>query len=378
MTKLGPRSRCDGRDGRAAESARRPASGCVSRRSTSRSLDPLRSHSGRPAGRRSALRAPGRRPSRRARSAAPRRRRRSRGHNARRLPDRPFTRSGRDFGLRFRRQIDDARRPAPSRPAPASPSARSSGKIVAENLDGDVGPRARQHVIDAMRDRLADRHVRPRQQRHASAGSRRARLPASGPSSRGARRSRPTRRPARARRARRGPVRRAVDATSGTLSSRRSSALPSAFESARLVPGIVTALTVSAPSLNSGRNERPAPAIATRAAMSSATEAPATRAAMSERARSSHGSYTALSRRVSARLPAGSNQLRVPAGASEHSTGVTVSATTQRRRQRHDIREAERPAAAGPRRCRAGTAAGTRARRSRWQTPPSARISVLA
>ena len=54
------------------------------------------------------------------------------------------------------------------------------------------------------------------------------------------------------------PVRRAVEATSGTPSSRRSSALPSAFESARLVPGIVTALTVSAPSLNSGRNERPA------------------------------------------------------------------------------------------------------------------------
>ena len=54
------------------------------------------------------------------------------------------------------------------------------------------------------------------------------------------------------------PVRRAVEVTSGTLSISRSRALPSAFESARLVPGIVTALTVKAPSLNSGRNDRPA------------------------------------------------------------------------------------------------------------------------
>ena len=39
-------------------------------------------------------------------------------------------------------------------------------QVVAEDLHGDVGARARQHVIDAMRDGLADRDVRARQQRH--------------------------------------------------------------------------------------------------------------------------------------------------------------------------------------------------------------------
>ena len=39
-------------------------------------------------------------------------------------------------------------------------------QIVAEDLHGDVGARAGQHVVDAVRDRLADRDVGARQQRH--------------------------------------------------------------------------------------------------------------------------------------------------------------------------------------------------------------------
>ena len=36
-------------------------------------------------------------------------------------------------------------------------------QIVAEDLDGDVGARAREHVIDPVRDRLPDRHIGPGQ-----------------------------------------------------------------------------------------------------------------------------------------------------------------------------------------------------------------------
>ena len=38
-------------------------------------------------------------------------------------------------------------------------------EIVAEDLHGDVRARARQHVVDAVGDRLADRDVRAGQQR---------------------------------------------------------------------------------------------------------------------------------------------------------------------------------------------------------------------
>ena len=137
------------------------------------------------------------------------------------------------------------------------------------------------------------------------------------------------------------PVRRAVDVTSGTLSSRRSSALPSALESARLVPGIVTALMVSAPSLKSGRNDRPAPAIATRAAMSIAPEVADDEPPVCERPQQPplvHG----LQPPGQGRLPAGSNERRrrEEPGAQHWRHGQRDE---QRRRQRHDIREAERP-----------------------------------
>ena len=57
------------------------------------------------------------------------------------------------------------RAPRPSRPHRSPPAAQLL-QIVAEDLDGDVGARARQHVVDAVRDRLADRDVRAREQRH--------------------------------------------------------------------------------------------------------------------------------------------------------------------------------------------------------------------
>jgi hypothetical protein len=43
------------------------------------------------------------------------------------------------------------------------------GEVVAEDLHRDVRPRARQHVVDAMRDRLADGHVGAGQRREATA-----------------------------------------------------------------------------------------------------------------------------------------------------------------------------------------------------------------
>ena len=41
-------------------------------------------------------------------------------------------------------------------------------QVVAEDLDGDVGARSGQHVVDAMRDRLTDRHVGARQRRETA------------------------------------------------------------------------------------------------------------------------------------------------------------------------------------------------------------------
>ena len=55
-------------------------------------------------------------------------------------------------------------------------------------------------------------------------------------------------------------------------------ALPSAFDSSRLVPGSVTALMTRAPSLKVGRNARPMPGMAASAPASSSNAAPTTSA----------------------------------------------------------------------------------------------------
>ena len=110
----------------------------------------------------------------------------------------------------------------------------SQDSIVAKDLDRDVRTGAREHVIDAMRDRLSDRDVRSWEQRrflpqlldhlftrpilHFEANIDFCRLDALCVLISSAR-----------------PMRRAVDVTSRTLSISRSSALPNAFESAKLV-----------------------------------------------------------------------------------------------------------------------------------------------
>ena len=77
-------------------------------------------------------------------------------------------------------------------------------QIVAEHLHGDVGARARQHVIDAVRDRLPDRHVGAGQRREPAPQLRQQLRARAAPSPAGRRRSPPPRRPARARRTRPG------------------------------------------------------------------------------------------------------------------------------------------------------------------------------
>ena len=122
------------------------------------------------------------------------------------------------------------------------------------------------------------------------------------------------------------PVRRAVAATSGTSSSNRSMALPSAFDSARLVPGSVTALMTSAPSLNGGRKALPIRGTLASAAASRRAAVPIT----------SHGRWiTPGSRRAYTRLSTaasvGSRPARIPRAPGSRyrqSAGVTVRATT--------------------------------------------------
>ena len=70
--------------------------------------------------------------------------------------------------LLLERQVDDARHAGHDVPHVLA-EAPQRREIVAEDLHGDVRARAREHVIDAVRDRLTDRHVRARQRREAAA-----------------------------------------------------------------------------------------------------------------------------------------------------------------------------------------------------------------
>ena len=109
-------------------------------------------------------------------------------------------------------------------------------------------------------------------------------------------------------------------------SSTRSSDAPSLSDSSRLVPGIVTALIVSDPSLNSGRNERPIDEKVEIAAASSNTEAVINKM-LCRRLQSISGAYI----RLRARTRIGSlarSTARACGNKYEHNTGVTVSATT--------------------------------------------------
>ena len=105
----------------------------------------------------------------------------------------------RDVHLLLERQVDDARHAA-HRLAHALAEPAQRREIVAEDLDGDVRARARQHVVDAVRDRLADRHVRARAASRSRGAAPPATPRAAGPSRASRRRFPPPRRPARARR----------------------------------------------------------------------------------------------------------------------------------------------------------------------------------
>ena len=109
----------------------------------------------------------------------------------------------RDVHLLFERQVHDARHRRHGGADPlAEPPQRA--QIVAEHLDGDIGARARQHVVDAVRDRLPDRHVRARAASRTGGAARPAAPRAAGPSAAGPRRFPRPRRPGRARRTPRG------------------------------------------------------------------------------------------------------------------------------------------------------------------------------
>ena len=110
-------------------------------------------------------------------------------------------------------------------------------EIVAEDLERDLGAHAGQHVVEPVRDRLADID-RQRQHREAAAdvgddvGLRRVRLP------RGRPRSRMSARPRHARRARRGRCAGRPAFTSGTSRMSRSAIRPTRFDSASEMPGL--------------------------------------------------------------------------------------------------------------------------------------------
>ncbi len=72
----------------------------------------------------------------------------------------------RDVGLRFDRDVDGPRDPERRRFDAAGHVAQHL-QVGSEHLDRYVGARAREHVIDAVRDRLPHRDVGPRQERQA-------------------------------------------------------------------------------------------------------------------------------------------------------------------------------------------------------------------
>ena len=140
--------------------------------------------------------------------------------------------------------------------AAARPGARSVSRSSPKILSDDLRPHARQHVVEAVRDRLADGDRRPAARR-AWRGCRRRPPPCCASSARGRRRSRCCGRPRRARRARRGRCAGRRVFTSGTsheqpLGDRARAGCDSASE----MPGLYCRLTSSVPSLNGGRNAR--------------------------------------------------------------------------------------------------------------------------
>ena len=153
----------------------------------------------------------------------------------------PERRRGRECGSAFARSSSAALRSA----------SRSSPKIFTR----DVGAHARQHVVEPVRDRLADVD-RQRQHRRAASGCRRpSRSSAAPPGLRSISRSVECT-PSACSSSSARPVRRPTDLTSGTSSTRRSAIRPTRLDSASETPGLNARLMVKVPSLNCGRNAR--------------------------------------------------------------------------------------------------------------------------
>ena len=162
--------------------------------------------------------------------------------------------------------------------------------------------------------------------------------PSAAPSSRAERRSLRTRRLARVHQVRLFRSSERSMSLRGHVRSNRSNPSPRAFESARLVPGTVTALIVNAPSLNSGKNDRPAAAIPMSAATSIATRAADDGAPVRERPKQPRF-VPRLQPPRQARLFAGRNGARVrqKPRAQHRRHGQCHD---ERSRQRHDVGKA--------------------------------------
>ena len=251
-------------------------------------------------------------------------------------------------------------------------------EVVAEHLDGDVRARAGQHVVDAVRDRLADRDVRAGQRREAAAQARPASSSRGRPSRAGPRRSPPPRRPGRARLARRGPCRRAVATTSGCDSRICSTRRPISSDFAERRAGQRIGLHGQAALVEFGQERRAQPCDASPARRPAGPQTPRSRDADGRAPAAGSARNRALSVRASQPSWPSLDRARRAAGSSEHSAGVTITATSQRREQRHDVRERRAASAAGPRRRSARRSAGTPATMMTVANTIDVRISSVA
>ena len=128
-------------------------------------------------------------------------------------------------------------------------------EIVAEDLQRDLGAHARQHVVEPMRDRLADidRH---RQHREPRRGGRRRFRSSTRPHGLRSTSISEECTPSACSSSSARPVRRPTALTSGTSRMSRSAIRPTRFDSASEMPGLNSMLMVKVPSLNGGRKAR--------------------------------------------------------------------------------------------------------------------------
>ncbi len=257
-------------------------------------------------------------------------------------------------------QVGQAAECAASFSRSSSALLRMRVEIVAEHLQRDLGADAGQHVIEPMRDRLADID-RQRQHRQAVSGCRRrsrssARLDGLRSIS-----SSLTWTPSACSSSSARPVRRPTDFTSGTSSISRSAMVPTRFDSASETPGIELTRMVKVPSLNGGRNARGnVKAAIAAAAITSTSVTPRIDAAVADRRASSAAPIAALQHAHQAALV-----LVQALQARQHVIGHhrrQRDRHDEARQDRNDVGLARAARTAGPRCRTARTAARTPAR----------------